>query len=358
MKNIIKRIIVLFDTQRSIIAFFTLCSIAIASFSPWRYLDAEIIRSLQFPMQGTYAFQDDFGDSRSGGRIHEGIDIITLKMTPAISVVDGEVSYVVIPEASWGYAVYIRDHEGYEYRYLHLNNDTPGTDDGAGGPAHAYAAGIFRGASVTKGQIVGWVGDSGNAERVGAHLHFEIWSPDGAAINPYQSLIKAAYAHGYSPSEERASVVSISEDKALSLAPGNPLCVAHSLVKSSLTSAVYYCGVDGKRYVFPNQNIFRSWYDDFLGVTTVTPDTLANISIGGNVTYRPGVKMVKVQTDPKVYAVARGGILRWVVSAEVAQSLYGIQWQKHVDDLSDAFFVNYTVGDMVSAAIPDQGVSK
>ena len=117
-------------------------------------------------------------------------------------------------------------------------------------------------------------------------------------------------------------------------------------------------GVDGKRYVFPNQNIFRSWYDDFLGVTTVTPDTLANISIGGNVTYRPGVKMVKVQTDPKVYAVARGGILRWVVSAEVAQSLYGIQWQKHVDDLSDAFFVNYTVGDMVSAAIPDQGVSK
>ncbi|MBP9864188.1 hypothetical protein KBC54_01915, partial [Patescibacteria group bacterium] len=60
--------------------------------------------------------------------------------------------------------------------------------------------------------------------------------------------------------------------------------------------------------------------------------------------YKPGVKMVKFMTDPKVYAVAKGGILRWVKSQAAAVELYGAQWNKNIDDINDAFFTNYTFG--------------
>ena len=81
-------------------------------------------------------------------------------MTPVFAVVDGVVTYVLSPEASWGYSLGIRDIDGYEYKYLHLNNDTPGTDDGKGGEAHAYAPGIARDIPVHKGELLGWVGDA------------------------------------------------------------------------------------------------------------------------------------------------------------------------------------------------------
>jgi hypothetical protein len=96
-----------------------------------------------------------------------------------------------IPQASWGYAITLEDSDGYTYNYLHINNDTPGTDDGKGGVDNAYAPFISRGATVRKGQLIGWMGDSGNAENVGSHLHFEIRRPDGTAIDPYLSLIAA-----------------------------------------------------------------------------------------------------------------------------------------------------------------------
>ena len=152
-----------------------------------------IVRPITFPVNGTSSFRDDFSEPRGGGtREHLGIDIITAKMTPVVAAADGTVTYVVSPQASWGYSISIRDAEGYQYRYLHLNNDTPGTDDGRGGEANAYASGIRRGTSVTKGQIIGWAGDSGNAEAVGSHLHFEIREPNRTPTNPYPSLVTAA----------------------------------------------------------------------------------------------------------------------------------------------------------------------
>ncbi|MEY4744266.1 MAG: hypothetical protein RL272_211, partial [Candidatus Parcubacteria bacterium] len=84
-----------------------------------------------------------------------------------------------------------------------------------------------------------------------------------------------------------------------------------SLVKASLP-AVYYVGQDGKRYVFPNEKTFKTWYSDFSSVVTITDSELAAMTIGGNVTYKPGTRMVKITTDPKVYAVDHNGMLRWV----------------------------------------------
>ncbi|MDO8516178.1 MAG: peptidoglycan-binding protein [bacterium] len=148
------------------------------------------VRSIVFPVSGPSVFRDDFHEPRGadGTREHLGIDIIADKMTPVVAAADGVISYVVSPQASWGYSISLRDAEGYSYRYLHLNNDTPGTDDGKGGEANAYAPGIRRGVRVVKGQKIGWVGDSGNAENTVSHLHFEIRAPERGVINPYESL--------------------------------------------------------------------------------------------------------------------------------------------------------------------------
>ncbi len=125
--------------------------------------------------------------------------------------------------------------------------------------------------------------------------------------------------------------------------------VAGDLVKAS-GPAVYYYGADGKRYVFPNEKTYMTWYANFSSVKTITDAELAALTIGGNVTYKPGVKMVKITTDPKVYAVDKGGTLKWVESEAIATSLYGSDWNKMIDDVSDAFFVNYTVGASISVA--------
>jgi len=121
-----------------------------------------------------------------------------------------------------------------------------------------------------------------------------------------------------------------------------------SLIKAS-GQAVYYVK-DGKRYVFPNERIFFSWYQDFSSVTVVTDTDLAGYPLGGNVTYRPGAQMVKLQTDPKVYVVAPGGVLRPIASESVAFSLFGAGWNRKIDDLSDAYFFDYKVGAAVVTA--------
>lgn len=149
---------------------------------------SEDIRSIYFPTDQKLKFTDNFGDARSG-HMHEGIDVMGPKMTPLYSAIDGVVSDLEIPEASWGYAITLRDADGYTYGYLHVNNDNPSTDDGQGGVDHAYAPFISRGAAVRKGQLIGWMGDSGNAEGVGSHLHFEIRRPDHTAVDSYPSLM-------------------------------------------------------------------------------------------------------------------------------------------------------------------------
>lgn len=98
-----------------------------------------------------------------------------------------------------------------------------------------------------------------------------------------------------------------------------------SLVRGS-QSAVYYVNKEGERFAFPSEKIYRTWYDDFSGVERITDSKLASYSLSGVVRYRPGLRMVKITTDPKVYAVDKWGNLRWVKGELVANALYGDQW--------------------------------
>jgi len=311
---------------------------------------AELVLPIRFPVDGPGTFTDTFNDGRSGGRSHEGIDIMADKMTPVVAAVDGRVRWMTETEASYGWMVVLEDNDGYQYHYIHLNNDTPGTDDGQGGRQHAIAYGIERGAYVSKGQLIGWVGDSGNAESTPPHLHFEIHLPGGIAVNPYWTLLAAERPGAFRPADVREAVTTIDIDKSLAAGTGPAPCVAGSLIRSVSNPAVYYCGADGKRYVFPNQRVYDSWYPDFSGVVTISDEAMASAMLGGNVTYKPGVRMVKITTDPKVYAVDRGGVLRHVATPELAAQMYGASWAKQVHDVPDEFFINYRIGDPVTTA--------
>ncbi|MBP6944519.1 hypothetical protein KBD61_01480 [Patescibacteria group bacterium] len=131
--------------------------------------------------------------------------------------------------------------------------------------------------------------------------------------------------------------------------------VAGDLVKSPTASDVYYYAADGKRYVFPNEKTYKSWYADFSTVKTITGAELAALPLGANVTIRPGTKLVKITTDPKVYAVAPNGTLRWIETEAIAIALYGSNWAQRVVDVPDGYFVNYTVGASVSSAVHPDG---
>ncbi|MER3395336.1 MAG: hypothetical protein C4318_05435 [Acidimicrobiia bacterium] len=141
-----------------------------------------------FPVNGPASYTNDFGAPRSGGRTHTGIDIFAPKLTRAVAAEDGYISWWLLNEGSAGYMLELVGRSGYRYWYIHLNNDTPGTDNGQGGKRWAFAVGIEPGAPVRRGQFIGYVGDSGNAEETHPHLHFEIHNPDGTPLNPFDSL--------------------------------------------------------------------------------------------------------------------------------------------------------------------------
>lgn len=130
----------------------------------------------------------------------------------------------------------------------------------------------------------------------------------------------------------------------------SPCNTSGNLIKIKEASSVYYCGADGFRYVFPNEKIYFSWYADFSNIKEISDDEMASVPIAGNILYAPAKQLIKIQTDPKVYAVGQSGVLRWVSSEDIAKSIYGSSWASLVQDLSDAFFVDYRIGRSIVAS--------
>lgn len=136
-------------------------------------------------------FIDSWGHGRSSGRRHQGTDLMAAKMTEVYAVADGVVSGVRESRLAGRYLTI--DHAGgWSSRYMHLNNDIPGTNNGRAPWSLTVASGLDVGSDVVAGQLIGWVGDSGNAERGNPHTHFELHK-DGKAVNPYPYLLVAHY---------------------------------------------------------------------------------------------------------------------------------------------------------------------
>jgi hypothetical protein len=144
---------------------------------------------------------DTFGAPRGGGRSHIGVDMLGPKMVPLVAARSGTVTWGRL-DNSRGSILRIRDDQGWEYQYIHLNNDTPGTDDGQAQCTDTFSArlctyidgnGDFAdGVRVSEGEIVAFLGDGGNAEWTASHLHFEVYKPvpggGTQAINPTPSV--------------------------------------------------------------------------------------------------------------------------------------------------------------------------
>lgn len=149
-----------------------------------------------FPVIGPHSFVDTFGALRDGGRRrHAGIDIMARKGVPIVAVAAGVIEKVDVGALAGQYVV-VRHDDGWRSKYLHLDNDTPGTDDGLG---FGYAKGIHVGMRVQAGTVLGFVGDSGNSERTVPHLHFGLYQPNGLPINPYRALVGAPVAEPVYP---------------------------------------------------------------------------------------------------------------------------------------------------------------
>ena len=148
-----------------------------------------VTRDIVFPVVGANYYSPTFGDCRDDcEREHHGIDIMTYgwKGVPIVAAHSGTIRQVR-DDREWC-IVEVTAPDRWYTRYVHLNNDTPGYDDEE---YECLLPGIELGAPVEAGQIIGWVGDSGNAEWTPPHVHFEIRMPNGLPVDPYRSL-KAA----------------------------------------------------------------------------------------------------------------------------------------------------------------------
>lgn len=134
-------------------------------------------------------FTSSFGARRSGGRRHGGNDLMAPKMTEVYAAAPGMVR-VVGTSRRGGRYIELDHLGGWTTMYVHLNNDNPGSDDNDADWSLTVAPEVGEGEWVIAGQLIGWVGDSGNAEGTGSHTHFEL-ALDGEEIDPYELLVEA-----------------------------------------------------------------------------------------------------------------------------------------------------------------------
>ena len=117
---------------------------------------------------------DNFGDARGGTRLHEGVDIMGSAGLPVLAVVPGVLTkrYTNTGTAGWGWTLFDAETKT-TYQYFHLTED---------------AVGLIEGSSVTLGQTIGYVGNSGTSGEDNFHLHFEV-RPRNVAVDPLPLIV-------------------------------------------------------------------------------------------------------------------------------------------------------------------------
>ena len=151
------------------------------------------VPTLIFPVAAATSYQDDFGQPRAGG-VHQGNDILAARKAPAVAVESGKIEFWTT-SATAGCMLYLHGDSGTTYLYIHLNNDLTSHNDNRGKcvAGVAYAPGLKNGTHVKAGQLVGFVGDSGDANGIHPHLHFEVHPGGHGAVDPYAYLQAAQH---------------------------------------------------------------------------------------------------------------------------------------------------------------------
>jgi murein DD-endopeptidase MepM/ murein hydrolase activator NlpD len=125
-----------------------------------------------FPVYGPHNYTDTFGAARVDTGFHQGNDIFATAGTPLVAVCDGSLNRVGTLPIS-GNRLWVKCKTGDSFFYAHLS---------------AYASDAHDGLRVKAGQVIGFVGSTGDAEQTPPHLHFEVHPGDGAAVDPYPFL--------------------------------------------------------------------------------------------------------------------------------------------------------------------------
>jgi peptidoglycan LD-endopeptidase LytH len=157
--------------------------VATAGWMMLLFLPSAVPTLMSPPIAGLTAkeLRDTFEQARGTAR-HEAIDIPEARGTPVHAVVDGIVAKLFLSKPG-GNTIYEFDDSGtFCYYYAHLDH---------------YASGIHDGVRISSGQVIGYVGSSGNADPSAPHLHFAIFQlgPEkhwwqGTAVNPYPVLLR------------------------------------------------------------------------------------------------------------------------------------------------------------------------
>lgn len=126
-----------------------------------------------FPVLGDVSFIDDYGAPRAGTGWHQGNDLFATTGTPLVAVADGTLSRVGVNTLG-GNRLWLTDDAGTAYYYAHMS---------------AYAPAAVEGARVRAGQVIGFVGNTGQAITTPPHVHLEIHPAGGDSVNPYPYLV-------------------------------------------------------------------------------------------------------------------------------------------------------------------------
>ncbi len=149
----------------------------------------KVVAPMVFPVLGGVRWHDSYNESRGSYR-HTGIDIDAAKMQPVVAPFSGILGFKT--QTFW-----IFGDNGFKCLGTHLNDDTPGTNDNKAEPDYMFAPNLRPGDHVVAGQLIGYVGDSGQV--TGPHLHFELFAPDRGLVSPLLSLKGASHISAPKP---------------------------------------------------------------------------------------------------------------------------------------------------------------
>lgn len=138
-----------------------------------------------------------------------------------------------------------------------------------------------------------------------------------------------------------------------SLSSYTPENAKKNVVKLQETGDIYYYSDDGFRYIFPNHDIYSSWFGDYLPTRVETVEQMQKSQLKGAVTLKPG-SLTMTDSDPKIYLVANHSIL-YSISPELLPQIFGADWQQHIIQLPNWFFAYYTQAGGIESigALPD-----